>query len=340
MIGSNTKKLLIMVGVVVLFVAGYFAGFNDEQTVLARKFTSIRPLRSNDASYKFINPLLLYFVPSADQQWGLTDMKNQVQKIIDSDKKSNNISNASVFFQDLNLGRWIGINQSDQYNPASMLKVVIMVSYYKKSEDSPDLLAQFLTYTTSIDRSVKADPSNQPSGLVIGKSYQVDDLIKRMIIDSDNGAALLLLNSIDQASINSVYSALGIPSPDSAKGDFTISPRYYSFFFRVLYSATYLNDANSEKALNILSKSNFEDGIVSGVSQNIVVAHKYGERVLPNSDQVELHDCGIVYYPKDPYLLCIMTRGDNLNNLKSVIEDISSVVYRNYSKIKETEKQL
>ena len=59
--------------------------------------------------------------------------------------------------------------------------------------------------------------------------------------------------------------------------------------------------------------------------KNIPVAHKFGERELPNADQ--LHDCGIVYVPKHPYLLCVMTRGDSLTNLTTVIAGLSEVVY-------------
>ena len=84
---------------------------------------------------------------------------------------------------------------------------------------------------------------------------------------------------------------------------------------------------DSEKALDILSKTTFNDGLVAGVDKGITVSHKFGEYV---GQQIELHDCGIIYYPENPYFLCIMTRGDNLDNLKDVIKNISGQIYDYY----------
>ena len=41
----------------------------------------------------------------------------------------------------------------------------------------------------------------------------------------------------------------------------------------------------------------------------------------------QLHDCGIIYYPGNPYLLCVMTRGDSFGELSSTIRDISDIIY-------------
>ena len=41
----------------------------------------------------------------------------------------------------------------------------------------------------------------------------------------------------------------------------------------------------------------------------------------------QLHDCGIIYYPNNTYLLCIMTRGKDFKQLESVIAGISKTVY-------------
>ena len=47
-----------------------------------------------------------------------------------------------------------------------------------------------------------------------------------------------------------------------------------------------------------------------------------------NQEIKQLHDCGIVYYPKHPYLLCVMTRGDSFEYLDDTIRDISHLVYQ------------
>jgi hypothetical protein len=56
------------------------------------------------------------------------------------------------------------------------------------------------------------------------------------------------------------------------------------------------------------------------------VAHKFGERGGIEGGQ-QLHDCGIVYSQSGPYVLCIMTRGRSLEELKTVIADLSKIVY-------------
>jgi beta-lactamase class A len=338
----NISRKYILIAILLLFFlaiglgVGYFWGFNTEQAVLNRKLNVIRPLRENNSGYSFIDPLLAYIIPSADQETGMISIKNKISDSINSDKKNNNLTDASVFFYDLNKGRWIGVNETEKYNPASMLKVVIMVVYLKESEQSASVLGSYLVYTKQIDDIAKQDPFNTLPELKVGESYKVSDLINKMIIDSDNGSETLLLNSISQMSLDSIYNALNMENPDVVDG-FTISPRTYSLFLRILYSATYLNSVDSEKALNILSKTTFVDGLVAGVPKNTVVAHKFGEHIIQQDDQaqqIELHDCGIIYYPKNPYLLCVMTKGNNLDNLKNTIKSISSLVYQNYSSLK------
>lgn len=46
------------------------------------------------------------------------------------------------------------------------------------------------------------------------------------------------------------------------------------------------------------------------------------------SGVVELHDCGIIYYPNNPYVLCVMTRGDSMEELKKIISTISLMTYK------------
>jgi hypothetical protein len=75
-----------------------------------------------------------------------------------------------------------------------------------------------------------------------------------------------------------------------------------------------------------MTRSTFKDGLVAGVPEGTIVAQKFGERSLETGQQ--LHNCGIVYVPSQPYLLCVMTQGTNVASLRSVIRDISAITYR------------
>ena len=76
----------------------------------------------------------------------------------------------------------------------------------------------------------------------------------------------------------------------------------------------------------MLSEVKFNKGILNGVPENILVAHKFGEMQTVEGER-QFHDCGIVYYPKHPYLLCVMTRGQNWDELSSTIGETSKEIY-------------
>jgi len=88
----------------------------------------------------------------------------------------------------------------------------------------------------------------------------------------------------------------------------------------------------SEKALEYLSQSDYKNGLVAGVSSNIIVAHKFGERGYKQGKINQLHDCGIIYYPNEPYLLCIMTDGRSFEDRELIIRNISQLVYDEFDK--------
>ncbi|HYV33420.1 MAG TPA: serine hydrolase, partial [Candidatus Limnocylindria bacterium] len=245
-------------------------------------------------------------------------------------KNEGKLTQASVYIRDLTDNHWAGINEQAQYEPASLLKVVIMMTYLKQAEDNPGLLSQKLLYTQQLQND-STSPYDAASNLEVGKSYKVDDLIKNMIVNSDNGAKNTLIDAIDVNALNEFYSLLNIKNPGDSTADYTISTQTYSLLFRILFNATYLNYANSEKALELLSQATFKDGLAAGLPEGVSVAHKFGEYVPESNGEITeigLHDCGIIYYPDHPYLLCVMTLGKNLDDLSSLIQNISRLAYQ------------
>jgi beta-lactamase class A len=164
----------------------------------------------------------------------------------------------------------------------------------------------------------------------VGDQYSVEDLIYRMIVSSDNNAMILLVNNLPLPLQDKVFTDLGITIPGVRGTEDYMSVVDNASFFRILYNASYLEKSTSQKALELLTKSGFSDGIRRGIPKGITVANKFGERLFNGKQQ--LHDCGIVYFKNNPYLLCVMSRGTNFNKLASSIRQISRVVYAEVEK--------
>src|SRR5262249_49459761 len=125
-----------------------------------------------------------------------------------------------------------------------------------------------------------------------------------------------------------VFDELNVPIPSNS--GYTISPKEYSRFFRVLYNATFLNHDMSERALGLLVQSKFDSGLAAGVPAGTDIANKFGESGVTEDGRVtalELHDCGIIYFPQNPYFLCVMTRGTKRSDLETSIQAISRTTY-------------
>ena len=80
--------------------------------------------------------------------------------------------------------------------------------------------------------------------------------------------------------LGDVFRDLDISVPSDYAQQYFISAKNYSLFFRVLYNATYLSREMSEKALGLLSKTVFRDGLTAKLPSSVVVSHKFGEWVL------------------------------------------------------------
>lgn len=285
-------------------------------------------LRENSPDYHYVNPLLLAGTGESDTPQ-YQDLSQNIQNYINALPASDNVSDVSVFYQDLASGSWTGVNQDEVYDPASMIKVAVMLAYLRKAQDHPEVMDEQLVYSGNDNDAEEFKPDHP---LVQGQSYAVRDLIIAMIEQSDNVALRLLENNIENTYISSVFDALQLPHPiETATTTDYMSPRIFSRLFRVMYNATFIFPNNSEQAMGLLTHTTFSQGLVGELPASTEVAHKFGERTLQDTTGTvidrELHDCGVIYYPNSPYLLCIMTKGQDYTTLEKVIQDISLMVY-------------
>ncbi len=260
-------------------------------------------------------------------------IQDELARYIDEEKKSGNATRVSVFFRDLSSRRWAAIDKNERFAPGSLLKLPLAVAYYKLSEIEPQILKERYRYEPTAASANDAEYFKPKTPLVPGKEYTVEELLQCMIADSDNEATLLLNASMDQVFLRKVISDLGItiPSEGGAEQHFITTERYATIL-RSLYLASYLDIEGSQRLLEVMTGATFTDGIASGLPAGTKVAHKFGERKVVDAkdsslERVELHDCGIVYKSKRPYILCVMTEGSDYDELSRILREISKKVY-------------
>ncbi len=329
-----TRKGSGLIGMLAIFLAGVAIGGAGVFFYLNKPIplTPTTSLHEAGNSYELINPLLLCNTNTPKEIAEFKPLNDKIKSYTyDFLNSASNVHAISFYFRDLTSGRWTGINEEEAYDPASLLKVPLIIAYYKEAESDPSILSKKLLYQ---HQGGPAEvEGTEFHDLVPGNYYTVDELINTMITKSDDDSAGLLLASMDINDLNEIFSDLGITVPQGTDNRYLISAKTYSLFFRILYNATYLSRDYSERALELLAKTQYEEGILAGIPKGTVVADKFGQFGVPNplnknGEEWELHDCGIVYKPDHPYLLCAMTKGEDLDTLQTVIQNISRIVYK------------
>lgn len=292
--------------------------------------SSRRIIREKGCNYEFINPARCDDEMVRQVEYSV--FKNKLIENLKESQRRGDIIEAAFYFRDLSNGPIFYYNEQIDFAPMSLLKLPMMIAVFKIAEKNPEILQEKIRTPDFFAENVQM--MDQKETLEINKEYTIEDLIRRMIIFSDNRSMEMLGKWLDLYAPNhkvilDTMTDLGIY--DKSRKTFeTITVKQYISLFRILYNATYLTPEFSEKALAYLAESNFQDGLTGDLPKKIKVAHKFG--VLDNgNNQIQLHDCGIVYNANMPYMLCIMTRGSNYEKLSTYIKKTSEEIYSEVS---------
>ena len=284
-------------------------------------------------TFKLISPILDCQAtnPGGESVVNNDEVKNEVATL----KEKYNLGEIAVYFRDLNNGPWVGVREKEGFEPASLLKLPLLISFLNYSEDDSSVLNKKVIVEEKYAANALPQNIKPAKSIEVGKEYTLEQVAESMIIYSDNIAFNLLADNVPKNYIDDLFNNIGVTFTNS-NNEMILGVKDYASFLRVLYNASYLNKKDSEKALDLLSRVDYKNGLVAGVPGDVIVAHKFGERALKDSNvgkniivgETQLHDCGIVYYPGRPYILCVMTRGFNLGDRQNSIQDISSFFYK------------
>lgn len=237
-------------------------------------------------------------------------MRNMIQ--------SKQIQTASIQFTDLDTGFKFNINGRGLYNPASLMKVPLMMAWLKRIEENLATWDQNFVY--------RGEHPGE-SLLKFGESYSMKYLFETMIKESDNGSCMLLLDKIPKDYLLGVQEDMSIFMTNTdLEGTYSVID--FSTIFQCLYNATYLDENNSRYALKLMNQCSYEHGIRAAIPADIQVSHKFGIRRAKAPEKLhQLHHAAIIYHPKKTYMLIIMTRGENIGNLEKTTRDLTALVH-------------
>lgn len=243
--------------------------------------------------------------------------------------KDGKVKRLSIWSRDLVTRQWAAANETETYTPASLLKLPVMIAYFKLAQFDPSMLSRKIQNTLNSEDIQRQDYAAPSKSLTQGDSYTTGELIETMMTESDNTAAELLKRHLAEGFFDQTLVELGVQIPKSNDEIDFVTVKTYGNMLRILYNASYLNRDFSQKALDIMTRSSFK-GITAGVPEGTTVAHKFGERSIPLKPIGairQLHDCGIIYKKPNPYSLCIMMEGTDFDTMNKILEEISRAAY-------------
>lgn len=220
----------------------------------------------------------------------------------------------------------VSVNGSTQHASASMIKLVVLAALFDKAAAGEvDLSAQVEVKASDIVSGTGTVQDDGPG------TYELRELARRMIADSDNTATNVIVDLIGMDAVNEEASKLGLTGTvmarkmmDVVAADQGMRNRMTSddaaTVLNLIATGKLVNEQMSELAMSFLLQQTINAGLTDAIPAGVQVAHKTGEL-----NQAE-HDGGIVL-AAHPYVLVVMTEGiDNYLGV-SVIADVSRAVY-------------
>ena len=205
----------------------------------------------------------------------------------------------SLYFEYLPTGINVRVDDDSQEAAASLMKIPAVMELYKAAElNRVDLDTPYKLREEWLD-----DRFGNLYKQGAGYSLSLREAARIALIDSDNTAINMVI-ALSRNLLQPTENVLTFLDVDFVRPDedrLTISARSYSSFLKCLYFSCYLNHENSQQILMNLSNTSFNNRLRTGVPFEIPMSHKIG--TFNNS---VMSDCGIIYEPKRPYVLCIM----------------------------------
>lgn len=209
-----------------------------------------------------------------------------------------------IYIKNLKTGETYSSNEKEIFKSGSLYKLWVMEKVFAQLKDGvlkdTDVLSENID---DLNRKFAIAPEDtELTGGTI--ELTVKDALEQMITISHNYAALLLLDKVGNEGVPTEINASGIGS-----------------FFEQLYNKKVIDEDNSNKMLDLLTRQQINDRIPKLLPSGTRIAHKTADL-----DFFE-HDGGIVFSPKGDYIIVVLSESDSPDAAGQRIAELSKAVF-------------
>lgn len=211
----------------------------------------------------------------------------------------------SISYTDLTTLDHIGIAENRLYNPASVIKLPVMVAVYEQLYLGKLTLDDRLVLTNDMRVGGAGVIQFQPTGA----QFSIRHLVNLMITQSDNTATKLLMERVGVSNINRLmkerglrHTVVGATNLLRAEGLNYSSSRDMNHLLVQLYRGEVFTPELSQEMMGILLRQQVKWGIPKHLPSSVRVANKTG-----TLDHIK-NDVGIVLVDHNPYAVSVFTQ--------------------------------
>jgi len=231
-----------------------------------------------------------------------------------------------LYVHNLTTGAEASVNADRVFPAASLYKLPIMVETIRQIQLGRITPDQLLVVSRA-----NVVPGSGVLQARIGDSLPVRELLRLMIGESDNIAAMMLLDLVGLNNVNQTSAGLGMrsttlldwhaPGANDGNGPYMTSPGDMGKLLETIAAGQLVDQATSDEALRLMGQKQASELLGELLPWSVRIAHKWGE--IPGAR----HEAGIVYSQRFQYVLVVMTENVDPRSSPDYIRGLSKAVY-------------
>ncbi len=274
--------MLLKVGLVILVLVGFLVVPNFKINKGVEGFTLTTP--TSVFYLASMNPVKVYKFDSKPKE-----LSELVKSLTDRYPVT-----FGIYIKNLTTGQEITVNADEKFEAASLYKLGVMYTIYKKASEG------------------KLDLENS----------DIKNNLERMITVSSNEAAYYLVdNYTSWAEVTRNLKNLGLKNTTLNQDPIITTPKDIGRLLEAISSGEAVNLEASISMLKLMSSQEINDRIPVHLPPEVLVAHKTGDL------DGNIHDAGVVIGPDNNYVLVIMSKDSGNLSIKPVMANLSLEVF-------------